>query len=162
MVKIGAEAGSSENSQQVNYLGDQPEYKPQIELSKYLAKLGVQYKTQADDLYGGVDNAKNYGSGGFGYNPFEAFDPTGNPPPPDGVVDPRTGKPPEWMDTPQTGTKGGTKGGTKAPAPPGNSMTATAPVTTPPPPGTSMTAAPASTGPTPEELLAQWTAGKKR
>lgn len=110
MVKLGYGSKSTEGRQDVRYLGDTDTFTPQIELAKYLSLLGIQKKTQADDIFGGTQNARNFGYGFFGYNPF---DPEGS--------SSDTGKPPT---------------GTKAPAPPTEEPVtpAPAPAPTPPPP----------------------------
>ncbi len=127
MIKAGLSNSSNANTTDVQYLGEETGFKPQLELAKYISLLALQKKTQADDRYGGYTNAGNFGFGMFGYNPFGNAAEAENPTPP--AVPPKTGKPP-IEEPPPVGVDGTPKpkpGPTPSPSP--------TPTPTPPPGG---------------------------
>lgn len=93
MIKAGMSNSSNANTTDVQYLGEETGFKPQMELAKYLALIGLQKKSQADERYGGYGSAKQFGFGMFGYDPFKNAREAENGPPP-APEPPRTGKPP--------------------------------------------------------------------
>ncbi|MBI4872709.1 MAG: hypothetical protein HY814_14215 [Candidatus Riflebacteria bacterium] len=161
MIKAGVSGGNTQGTTDITYLGESEGYHPQLQLAKYLSFLGLQKKTQADDLYGGYDNAKLFGMGLLGYNPFQGIgEPKANrppraaAPPPEQVPIGPDGKPipPRAAAPPPEAVPIGPEGKPiprKAPAPPPEQ-----PPGPPPKRGDPMN--PMGKGVTADELLRQW------
>lgn len=184
MVSLGGGISGSHTSSSgyTRYIGDGGTYDPQLALADYLGRLGLQHKTQSDDLYGGSEHAKNMGYGLFDMKMFgdpNATLPTAAPPieeqvtpaaPPPAHNSQGAPTNPGTTDTTVPGgntgggggnTGGGNGGGGGTGGGGGN--TGGGGGTGKPPKGGSVEPIDVvqQAGPTPEELLRQWTASRR-
>lgn len=193
MVKFGGGTNRSSGETGIRYLGEQSVggngYSPQLDLAQYIALLATGKKVQADDLYGGLDNAKANSLTYWGRNSFPGEGGAGDEPPTSDAELPVTTRTPT-RTRPATRTGGTTPGAGGGGTGGGGTGGGGTPEVPTPPPGSGggggTGGEPPRGGeggnvpegprvprnqdpgvnrvsdPTPEELLRQWVQGQRR